>query len=118
MASRQSRLLLSQERLGTAPSYRLKRQGRLINLPPIAPPPHPPPNTPHRLKRRKRFIPHQPIVPQLSQRPIRRPRIRGTIPLAPTGLRNQTTGRKRTVRRQRNQTIGQRRIVRQQRSRG
>src|ERR1700674_4480200 len=90
MASRQSRLLLSQERLGTAPSYRLKRQERLIPL--------------------------QPIVPQLSQRPIRRPRIRGTIPLAPTGLRNQTTGRKRTVRRRRNQTIGQRRIVRRRRS--
>ena len=39
------------------------------------------------------------------------------MPLAPTGLRNQTTGRKRSVRRRRNQTIGQRRIVRLRRSR-
>ncbi len=49
---------------------------------------------------------------QFSQRPIRRRRVQRTMLLAPTGLRNQTTSRKRTVRRQRSRIIGRKRIVR------
>lgn len=88
MAHQQSLLLLSLEHLATAPSYRPKRQGRLI--------------------------PHQPIVPQCSQRPMRRPRIPRTTPLA---LRSRPLGRKRAVQRQRSRTLGRKRAVRRHRSR-
>src|ERR1700681_2489419 len=91
MANRQSLLLLSLEHLTTAPSYRPKRRERLITL--------------------------QCIVPQFSQRPIPRRRDQRTMLLAPTGLRNQTTSRKRTDRRQRSRIIGRKRTVRRQRSR-
>lgn len=65
----------------------------------------------YRPKRQARLIPLQPIVPQLNPRPTPRP------PLAPTGRRSRTLGRKRIVRRQRSRTLGRKQVVRRPSSR-